>query len=150
MSGTKLIKVLRGNRGFTLIELLLVVGILGVLAAIAIQQYALYRMRSYDAIAEADLRNAATAEEAIYITAGSYLTCTDAATCETSLPGYRRSTGVTPGHDLGRQRLHRHLEPRQWQQDLELRHRGRPADFLRAVTAPRSRRHPQPPGAAAT
>ena len=89
------IKKTRENGGFTLIELLLVIGILGVLAAIAVQQYALFRLRAYDAIAESDLRNAGTAEEVIYIKAGSYLTCTDAATCETALPGYRRSIGVT-------------------------------------------------------
>jgi len=87
-------KTTRPDAGFTLIELLLVVGILGVLAAIAIHQYSLYRLRSYDAIAEADLRNAGTAEEAVYIGAGSYMTCADAATCEVSLPGYRRSNGV--------------------------------------------------------
>ena len=88
------VKMLRHNAGFTLIELLLVIGILGVLATIAIQQYALYRLRSYDAIAEADLRNAGTAEEVSYIRSGSYLSCADAVTCEASLPGYRRSNGV--------------------------------------------------------
>jgi len=87
-------KSARSDAGFTLIELLLVIGILGVLAAIAIQQYSLFRLRAYDAIAEDDLRNAGTAEEAIYIGGGSYLTWADAATCEVALPGYRRSTGV--------------------------------------------------------
>jgi type IV pilus assembly protein PilA len=91
---SKLIETLRQSKGFTLIELLLVIGIMGVLAAIAIQQYALYRQRSFDAIAQADLRNAGTAEEAIYIRAGTYLSCADAASCETTLPGYRRSNGV--------------------------------------------------------
>lgn len=85
---------LRENGGFTLIELLLVIGILGVLAAIAIQQHALYRQRAFDAIAESDLRNAGTAEEAVFIGGGSYLTCADAASCEAGLSGYRRSMGV--------------------------------------------------------
>jgi type IV pilus assembly protein PilA len=72
-----------------------VIGILGVLAAMAIQQYALYRQRTFDAIAESDLRNAGTAEEANFSRAGTYVTCVDASSCEAGLPGYRRSTGVS-------------------------------------------------------
>jgi type IV pilus assembly protein PilA len=94
VTSSQFVKRMRQSAGFTLIELLLAVGILGVLAAIAIQQYALFRQRSFDAIAEADLRNAGTAEEAAYIRQGTYLTCDDAAACETALPGYTRSNGV--------------------------------------------------------
>ena len=80
--------------GFTLLELLTVVGIVGVLAAVAIPQYATYRQKGYDALANADLKNAATAEEAYYATNEAYVSCDDAA-CQSALPGFRLSASVT-------------------------------------------------------
>jgi type IV pilus assembly protein PilA len=81
--------------GFTLLELLTVVAIVGVLAALAIPQYALYRQRGFDVTAQGDLRNAATAEEAMFIATFTYVSCTSAADCQTKLPGYNWSTGVS-------------------------------------------------------
>jgi type IV pilus assembly protein PilA len=69
-----------GNKGFTLIELLVVVAIIGILAAIAIPQFAAYRQKGFDARAEADLRNFATAEEAYFVTNNTYV----ATTCDAS------------------------------------------------------------------
>jgi type IV pilus assembly protein PilA len=58
----------KNEKGFTLIELLIVVAILGVLAGLAVAQFVSYRTRSYNTVAESDLRNAATAQEAYYTT----------------------------------------------------------------------------------
>ena len=78
-----------GNKGFTLIELLVVVAIIGILAAIAIPQFAEYRKKGFDAQAESDLRNAATAEEAVFATSYAYQDCSDVTDCQTKLPGFR-------------------------------------------------------------
>jgi len=82
-------KAIRNSKGFTLIELLVVVAIIGILAAIAIPQFAAYRQRGFDAQANSDLRNAATAEEAYFATNAAYKTCADAAACVTALPGLK-------------------------------------------------------------
>src|SRR3954469_5216974 len=60
------------SKGFTLIELLVVIAIIGILAAIAIPQFAAYRKRGYEATLKSDLRNAATSEEAYFAQTQTY------------------------------------------------------------------------------
>jgi prepilin-type N-terminal cleavage/methylation domain-containing protein len=77
------------NAGFTLIELLVVIAIIGILAGLAIPQFAEYRQRGFDAKARTDLKNVATAEEAYFADTEKYMSCTLASgvgTCQT-LPG---------------------------------------------------------------
>ena len=56
----------KNKKGFTLIELLIVVAIIAILAAIAIPQFSTYRVKGYNAAASSDIRNAKTAEEALF------------------------------------------------------------------------------------
>ena len=79
------------SKGFTLIELLVVVAIVGILAAIAIPQFAAYRARGFNARVAADARNAATANEAAFVDNNAY---TIAGDCS-ALPGMTVSGDVT-------------------------------------------------------
>jgi len=72
--------------GFTLIELLVVIAIIGLLASIAIPQFAAYRRRGFTSQVQTDIRNAATAQEGYFTEHKAYKTCDP---CNaTNLPGF--------------------------------------------------------------
>ena len=79
--------------GFTLIELLVVIAIIGILAAVAISQYSLYKQRASDAGMLSVMHNAMQATEALY--AGSQPLSYSTATLATlGNFGYKPSIGV--------------------------------------------------------
>ena len=84
---------MKNQKGFTLIELLVVVAIIGILAAIAIPQFADYKKRAFNSRAQSDLRNSLTAQEAYFTDNEAYADCVGTA-CETTLPGFVLSDGV--------------------------------------------------------
>ena len=78
----------RRRAGFSLIELLIVVVIIGILAAIAIPQFANTKGKALVAKVKSDLRQLATAEEAYFYGTGQYPT-------DLNLLGMAASPGVS-------------------------------------------------------
>jgi len=89
----------RHEKGFTLIELMIVIAIIGILAAIAIPQFASYRERGFIASMKADCNTIKIAEEAYFVDNNTYTTTT------ADLPGVPtsfsagNSVAVTAGAD---------------------------------------------------
>jgi type IV pilus assembly protein PilA len=81
--------------GFTLIELMIVLAIIGILSAIAIPQFSLHRTRSFNAAAQADLRNAATAQEAYFMDHGIYCSVTTNLISPTYMLFFSRGVSLT-------------------------------------------------------
>jgi prepilin-type N-terminal cleavage/methylation domain-containing protein len=83
-------KTVINARGYSLLELLVVVGIIGLLAAIAIPQFSSYRSRSVDSQMKSDLKNAALAMDSYFAENKVYPTSVAAIVSV----GFNRTEGV--------------------------------------------------------
>ena len=81
------------NKGFTLIELLTVIGIIGVLAAIAIPAYAQFKTRALDSEAKSHLHNIYLACKGYWTDNGSGNNCT-VPVASGSAYGYIQTTNI--------------------------------------------------------
>ncbi len=99
------------SSGFTLIEVMLVVGVIGILAALAIPRYSAAQAAAGDAAAKSDLRNAITALVRYNVTNGTY----PATIAELESSGFSLSSGVSwDRYDLkienGSETVHMHVQ----------------------------------------
>jgi len=87
---------MKTQKGFTLIELMIVVAIIGILAAIAIPQFASYRVKAFNSAAQSDIHTIKLTEESFYVDFQSYGGSTALAT-KGALASGTVVIGGTPG-----------------------------------------------------
>jgi type IV pilus assembly protein PilA len=88
----------KNEKGFTLIELLVVIAIIGILAAIAIPQFAAYRNQAFCSRVESDVGNAMIAAEGYFADKQVYPTLAEMAS--TFVPTSTVDITITPGPPL--------------------------------------------------
>ncbi len=79
------------SEGFTLLEILVVIGVIGILSAIALQQYSAYRSRTIDTQMKSDLKNASLAMESYFSEHRSYPN----SVAKILTLGFQQTNGVT-------------------------------------------------------
>ena len=85
---------LRNKKGFTLIELIIVIGIISVLATIAIPIFGQYKARAYDSDVKSHLHNIYLACKGYWIDEGSNSSCTVPVARGTTY-GYLQTTKIS-------------------------------------------------------
>ncbi len=80
--------------GFTLVEVLVVTAIIAILSSLALPIFAVYKADAFNARANADLKNAITAQEAYFEATNAYQSC-GPNDCSDVLEGFSSSAGVS-------------------------------------------------------
>ena len=80
-----------GQKGFTLVELMIVIAVIGVLSAIAIPQFIMYKKRGYVAAINSDCKNAYLAAVAYNVDHGGVAISTS----DLAIGGYSQTSGVS-------------------------------------------------------
>jgi type IV pilus assembly protein PilA len=79
--------------GFTLVELLVIVAIIGILASVALAQYAVYKQKGLDSQMESSLQAGRHAMEAYFVDHDTYATADETTLHDTY--GFRYTPGVS-------------------------------------------------------
>jgi type IV pilus assembly protein PilA len=87
--------VRNNEKGFTLIELLVVIAIIGILAAIAIPQFAQYRKTAFCSGVESDVTNTVIALEGTYASTQAYDTSVKVQSAGNSITVNGDATAIT-------------------------------------------------------
>lgn len=85
----------KNRKGFTLIELLVVVGVIAILAAIAMPQYSAYRKKGFAAEINSDARNAFTVAGAMLANGATPAQIATGGTASLFAAGYTASPNAT-------------------------------------------------------
>lgn len=90
----------KNEKGFTLIELMIVVAIIGILAAIAIPQFASYRTKAFNSAAQSDLRTAQTMFEDFFNNNSKYPNATSVGTGTLTITDGTTSASLTTSSNV--------------------------------------------------